>query len=186
MAVGGDRSGAGHCLPRARDPRERVVLAGRHRQHVDLPRAVLRLTALRGVRVAALLYRRLGLRLAPVGGGRSASSARYHHLAPPPARRGARRHRSPCRLSAVRCSRHSRRRRCPTSIPSPPGARSSPPGWWRARCSRTGLYWFVIDGLSVYIYMRRGLWLTAGLFVVYLVLIVIGYRAWRRHLRHES
>jgi nicotinamide mononucleotide transporter len=41
------------------------------------------------------------------------------------------------------------------------------------------LYWFVIDGLSVYIYMRRGLWLTAGLFVLYLVLIVVGYRAWR-------
>jgi len=38
-------------------------------------------------------------------------------------------------------------------------------------------YWFVIDSLSVYIYMRRGLWLTAGLFVVYLVLIVVGYRA---------
>ena len=43
------------------------------------------------------------------------------------------------------------------------------------------LYWFVIDGLSVYIYMRRGLWLTAGLFVLYLVLIVVGYRAWRKH-----
>jgi len=41
-------------------------------------------------------------------------------------------------------------------------------------------YWFVIDSLSVYIYVRRGLWLTAGLFLLYLVLIVIGYRAWRR------
>jgi nicotinamide mononucleotide transporter len=44
------------------------------------------------------------------------------------------------------------------------------------------LYWFVIDGLSVYIYMKRGLWLTSGLFVLYLVLIVVGYRAWRRHM----
>ena len=48
------------------------------------------------------------------------------------------------------------------------------------------IYWFVIDSLSVYIYMRRGLWLTAGLFVLYLVLIVIGYRSWRRHLRRDS
>ncbi len=45
------------------------------------------------------------------------------------------------------------------------------------------VYWFVIDGLSVYIYMRRGLWLTSGLFVVYLVMIVSGYRAWRRHVQ---
>lgn len=45
------------------------------------------------------------------------------------------------------------------------------------------IYWFVIDGLSAGIYASRGLWLTAALFVAYLVLIVIGYRAWRRHLR---
>lgn len=44
------------------------------------------------------------------------------------------------------------------------------------------LYWFVIDAVSVYIYASRGLWLTAVLFLGYLVLIVIGYRAWRRHL----
>jgi nicotinamide mononucleotide transporter len=45
------------------------------------------------------------------------------------------------------------------------------------------LYWFIIDSLSAYIYARRGLWLTAGLFACYLPLIVIGYRAWRRPLR---
>jgi nicotinamide mononucleotide transporter len=43
-------------------------------------------------------------------------------------------------------------------------------------------YWFVIDSVSVYLYVSRGLWLTAGLFVVYLVLIVIGYREWRQSL----
>jgi len=39
-------------------------------------------------------------------------------------------------------------------------------------------YWFVIDSLSVYLYLARGLDLTAALFLLYLVLIVIGYRRW--------
>jgi len=43
-------------------------------------------------------------------------------------------------------------------------------------------YWFVIDSVSVYLYVSRGLWLTALLFVLYLVLIVIGYREWRKSL----
>lgn len=42
------------------------------------------------------------------------------------------------------------------------------------------IYWFVIDSISVYLYVARELYLTAGLFVFYLVLIVIGYRRWRR------
>ena len=42
------------------------------------------------------------------------------------------------------------------------------------------IYWFVIDGISVYLYVARELYLTALLFVFYLVLIVIGYRRWRR------
>ena len=41
-------------------------------------------------------------------------------------------------------------------------------------------YWFVIDGVSVYLYLSRELYLTAGLFVLYLALVVVGYRAWRR------
>lgn len=41
------------------------------------------------------------------------------------------------------------------------------------------LYWFVIDAVSVGLYLNRGLILTALLFVGYLVLIVIGYRSWR-------
>jgi len=43
-------------------------------------------------------------------------------------------------------------------------------------------YWFVIDAISVYIYAQRGLLLTAALFVVYLVLILWGYRAWHQDL----
>ena len=40
------------------------------------------------------------------------------------------------------------------------------------------LYWFVIDSVSIYVYLERGLALTALLFVVYLVLIVVGWRRW--------
>ena len=48
-------------------------------------------------------------------------------------------------------------------------------------------YWFIIDSVSVYLYINRGLMLTAVLFMVYLVLIIIGYREWRKslHQRHE-
>lgn len=44
------------------------------------------------------------------------------------------------------------------------------------------LYWFALDSLCIYVYLERGLPLTAALFALYLVLIVIGFRAWRRHL----
>ena len=40
-------------------------------------------------------------------------------------------------------------------------------------------YWFVIDTVSVYLYASQGLWLTALLFLVYLGLILVGYRQWR-------
>jgi nicotinamide mononucleotide transporter len=43
-------------------------------------------------------------------------------------------------------------------------------------------YWFVIDSISVYLYLNRGLYLTALLFVLYLLLIVIGLRQWKKHL----
>lgn len=47
-------------------------------------------------------------------------------------------------------------------------------------------YWFVIDSISVYLYVNRGLLLTALLFVLYLVLIVIGYREWRKSMERAS
>lgn len=43
-------------------------------------------------------------------------------------------------------------------------------------------YWFVIDSLSIYLYASQGLWLTAALFGLYLVLVVVGYREWRATL----
>lgn len=46
-------------------------------------------------------------------------------------------------------------------------------------------YWFVIDSISVLLFFNRGLPLTALLFVIYLVLIVFGYRAWQRDFSEE-
>jgi nicotinamide mononucleotide transporter len=46
-------------------------------------------------------------------------------------------------------------------------------------------YWFVIDAVSIYLYASRGLWLTAALFTLYLVLIVIGYRQWRASMEAD-
>ena len=42
------------------------------------------------------------------------------------------------------------------------------------------IYWFVIDSVSIYLYVSRELFWFAALFAFYLVLIVIGYRAWAR------
>jgi nicotinamide mononucleotide transporter len=48
------------------------------------------------------------------------------------------------------------------------------------------IYWFVIDGVSVYLYGTRGLLLYAALFVFYLLLIVIGFRRWLQDWREQS
>lgn len=47
------------------------------------------------------------------------------------------------------------------------------------------LYWLVVDSVSLYLYLDRGLHLTALLFVVYLVIVVFGYLRWRRHYREQ-
>jgi nicotinamide mononucleotide transporter len=41
------------------------------------------------------------------------------------------------------------------------------------------IYWFVIDFISVFLFLSRDLFLTALLFVGYLVIIIFGYRAWK-------
>lgn len=46
------------------------------------------------------------------------------------------------------------------------------------------VYWFAIDSVSVYLYSSRGLYLTTLLFLLYLVLIVVGFRTWLREYRH--
>jgi nicotinamide mononucleotide transporter len=47
------------------------------------------------------------------------------------------------------------------------------------------LYWLVIDSLSLYLYLERGLNLYAALFALYLVLVVIGFIRWRRDWRAQ-
>ncbi len=43
------------------------------------------------------------------------------------------------------------------------------------------LYWIVIDTVAALLYLDRGLYLTALLFVAYVVICVFGYRSWLRH-----
>ena len=48
------------------------------------------------------------------------------------------------------------------------------------------IYWFVIDAVSIGLYLSRELYFTAGLFAAYLVMIVIGYRSWRASMLEEA
>jgi len=48
------------------------------------------------------------------------------------------------------------------------------------------LYWFVIDSVSIGLYLERELYFTAALFAAYLVMIVIGYRSWRASLARQT
>ena len=41
------------------------------------------------------------------------------------------------------------------------------------------IYWFVIDGISIFLYLDRGLHPTAALFVAYEVIVIFGYFKWR-------
>jgi nicotinamide mononucleotide transporter len=43
-------------------------------------------------------------------------------------------------------------------------------------------WWLIIDSVSLGLYFSRGLYLTTLLFALYLVLIVVGMREWRRDL----
>lgn len=40
------------------------------------------------------------------------------------------------------------------------------------------LYWFVIDALTLGLVLAQGLYPTAGLFALYLMLVIIGWRRW--------
>ena len=42
------------------------------------------------------------------------------------------------------------------------------------------LYWIVINSVSIYLYLDRGLDQTAAMFVLYLILATIGYYAWKK------
>ncbi len=42
-------------------------------------------------------------------------------------------------------------------------------------------YWLVINVVSVYLFASKGLYLTAAMFVLYVILTVIGYFNWTKH-----
>ena len=48
------------------------------------------------------------------------------------------------------------------------------------------LYWLVIDSVSIYLYLDRALYLTALLFLLYIVIALFGYLQWRQHYRARS
>lgn len=48
------------------------------------------------------------------------------------------------------------------------------------------LYWLVIDAISIFLYLDRGLYLTTLLFVIYLVIVILGYRKWLTQYRQTS
>lgn len=48
------------------------------------------------------------------------------------------------------------------------------------------LYWFVIDAVTLGLALERGLYPTAALFALYLVLVVLGWRSWRSALARQQ
>ena len=48
------------------------------------------------------------------------------------------------------------------------------------------LYWIVIDAVSVWIYLERGLLLYALLFALYTVIAVLGFVAWRKSMLNKA
>lgn len=48
------------------------------------------------------------------------------------------------------------------------------------------LYWLVVDSISIYLYIDRGLYATAVLFFIYLIIVVIGYWQWLKHYQNTQ
>ncbi len=48
------------------------------------------------------------------------------------------------------------------------------------------LYWIVIDAVSIYLYLDRGLQITALLFVFYVGLAILGYFQWVKTYKSSS
>ena len=48
------------------------------------------------------------------------------------------------------------------------------------------LYWIVIDGASIYLYIDRGMSLTALLFALYVVIVVFGFFQWNTLYKQQS
>jgi len=48
------------------------------------------------------------------------------------------------------------------------------------------LYWIVINSVSIFLYIDRDLYQTAGLFTLYIILSVIGFIVWRKAYFQQS
>ncbi|HWK53501.1 MAG TPA: nicotinamide riboside transporter PnuC [Hyphomicrobiales bacterium] len=48
------------------------------------------------------------------------------------------------------------------------------------------LYWLVVDSVSIYLYIDRGLYLTALLFAAYLIIVLFGWRRWLLEYRQQQ
>lgn len=48
------------------------------------------------------------------------------------------------------------------------------------------LYWIVIDSVSIFLYLDRGLHQTAAMFALYLVLAAVGYCSWRKNYHRQN
>ena len=47
-------------------------------------------------------------------------------------------------------------------------------------------YWFVVDFVSVFLFLSRELYTTALLFSIYIILVIFGFIAWRKSMRIEN
>ncbi|MGB0450031.1 MAG: nicotinamide riboside transporter PnuC, partial [Porticoccaceae bacterium] len=48
------------------------------------------------------------------------------------------------------------------------------------------LYWLGIDVVSIFLYLERGLYQTAGLYTLYIILAVVGYILWTKKYREQN
>ena len=48
------------------------------------------------------------------------------------------------------------------------------------------LYWIVIDAVSIFLYLDRGLYLTSALFVMYVIIAVVGFLQWQQSYNAQS
>ena len=46
--------------------------------------------------------------------------------------------------------------------------------------------WIVVNIVSVGLFAYKGLWLTAGLYMLFIALSIVGWRAWRARRRNSG
>jgi len=48
------------------------------------------------------------------------------------------------------------------------------------------IYWLVIDSVAIYLYIQRDLYLTAILFVFYIILCFVGFKQWHKTYKSQA